>query len=226
MANPSRALFTLLAVLVAGDLLFISLHWLHVHSGMLSSELWSIQRDRSFGEMFQYLKYLGIMLALAQLFRVTRLRVLLGWIGVFAFLLFDDSMRIHERFGLHASAWLDLPTFGGMRGRDIGELLFAALVAAVLLPVLGFGYVRGSAVARAVSTRLAVLLAALVMFGVGGDVIHRLLSGTDLDVLAGMVEDGGEMLVLSLTCYYVAQWLVPRDSRSEYAGAVPLQHLT
>ena len=90
----------LLAALIGADLLFMVLHWLHVHTGLLGSELWSIGRDRGFGEMFQYLKYIAVMLALAQVFRKTRLPVLLLWIGVFGFLLLDDSMRIHERFGL------------------------------------------------------------------------------------------------------------------------------
>lgn len=205
-----------LVALLAGDLVFITLHWLHLHVGILSSELWSIEHDRSFSEMFQYLKYIGIGLALAHLFRRTRLPVLLGWIGVFAFLLLDDSMRIHERFGLGMVAWAHIPDFGGLRGRDVGELIFAALALAVLSPVLVLGYVRGSPSARAISADLVVLLSALVACAVGGDAIHRVLSHTPLNTVAGMVEDGGEMLALSLICFYVAQW-VPYGARTEDA---------
>lgn len=194
----------MLAALIGGDLLFIILHWIHLHTGMLTSELWSIERDRGFAEMFQYFKYVGIMLALAGLFRRTRLPVLLLWIGVYGCLLLDDSMRIHERFGLDIAAWAHLHGFGGLRGRDLGELIYAALGAAVLTPVLVLGYLRSSPMARAICDDLLLLLIALLIFAVGGDTIHRLLSSTTFDALAGIVEDGGEMLVLSVTCWYVA----------------------
>lgn len=207
-----RAPYILLAVLLAGDLLFMTLHWLHLHTSLLPSELWSIERDGSFGEMYQYLKYMGIGLALAHLYRGTRLPVLLGWIGVFAFLLLDDSMRIHERFGLGMVAWIHLPDFGGLRGRDIGELIFAGLVIAILAPVLTLGYVRGSLTSRALTADLTFLLSALAACAIGGDTIHRLLSGTPLNTLAGMMEDGGEMIALSLTGFYIAQWVPYRAS--------------
>jgi hypothetical protein len=181
------------------------LHWVHVHTGLLTSERWSIARDRGFGEMFQYLKYLGIMLALVQLFRKTRLPVLLLWTGVFGFLLLDDSMRIHERFGLGMVAWAHLPDFGTLRGRDLGELIYAALGAVVLTPILMLTYIRSSPTARAISADLLLLLIALLIFAVGGDTIHRLLSNTAFDSIAAIVEDGGEMLVLSLTCFYVSR---------------------
>ena len=216
-ASPhARTPYLLLAALTAGDLLFMALHWLHLHTGALTSELWSIERDGSFGEMYQYLKYLGIGLALAHLFRRTRLPVLVGWIGVFAFLLLDDSMRIHERFGLGMVAWIHLPDFGGLRGRDIGELIFAALVIAVLAPVLALGFTRGSPSSRGLSADLTFCLAALAACAIGGDTIHRMLTGTVINTAAGMMEDGGEMMALSLTCYYVAQW-IPYRARTEDA---------
>lgn len=196
----------LLTVLIGGDLLFIALHWLHVHTSLLTSERWSIARDRGYGEMFQYLKYAGIMFALSQLFRKTRLPVLLLWIGVYGFLLLDDSMRIHERIGLDLVAWVHLADSGGLRGRDWGELIYAAIGGAFLIPVLVFVYIRSSQAARTISVNMAILLAGLLLFAVGGDAIHRLLSITAFDDLATIVEDGGEMLALSVTCFYVARF--------------------
>ncbi len=195
----------LLAALIGGDVLFMILHWVHVNTDLLTSERWSIARDRGFGEMFQYLKYVGIMLALGQLFRKTRLPVLLLWIGVYGFLLLDDSMRVHERFGLGMVAWAHIHDFGGLRGRDWGELIYAALGGVILTPVLVLAYIRSSPLARVISANLALLLAALLMFAVGGDAIDRLLSDTAFDTVAAIAEDGGEMVVLSFTCFYVAR---------------------
>jgi hypothetical protein len=214
VSRPARTPFMLLVALIAGDVLFIALHCFQSFLGTPGSELWSIEHDRGFAEMFQYLKYIGIGLALAHLARRTRLAVLLGWIGVFAFLLLDDSMRIHERFGLGMVAWVHIPDVGGLRGRDVGELIFAVLAISIVAPVLALGYVRGSSSARQISADLFVLLAVLVTCAVGGDAIHRVLSGTVINIVAGVMEDGGEMLALSFTCCYIAQW-IPYHSRTE-----------
>jgi hypothetical protein len=205
-ASPTISPGKLLAALIGGDLVFMVLHWLHMHTNLLVSERWSIARDRGYGEMFQYLKYAGIVFALGQLFRKTRLPVLLLWIGVYGFLLLDDSMRIHERIGLDLVAWAHLADFGGLRGRDWGELIYAAIGGAFLMPVLVLAYIRSSQAARAISVNMAILLAALLLFAVGGDAIHRLLSTTALDDMATIIEDGGEMLALSVTCFYVARF--------------------
>jgi hypothetical protein len=203
----SRFALTLLAVLVFVDFLFIGLHLLHLQTSVLPSERWSIAHDHGFAEIFQYLKYAAIGLALGNLYLRTQLRVMLGWIAVFAFLLLDDAGRIHERFGLLFAAWTHLPDIGELRGRDIGELIFALLAAMVVLPLVIFGWLRGSPPARTISIDLALFLLALGGCGVGADLIHRMLSLTSMDVLAGVIEDGGEMLVLSLTCAYITQWV-------------------
>ena len=197
----------LLAVLVFGDLLFIALHLIHLQTSLLPSDRWSIARDHGYAEIFQYLKYVAICLALGNLYLRSRLRVLLGWLAVFAFLLLDDAGRMHERFGLLFAAWTHLPDIGELRGRDIGELIFALLAGLVVLPLVIFGWLRGAATARTVSIDLALFLIALAGCGVGADLIHRMLSLTSMDLFAGVIEDGGEMLVLTLTCAYIVQWV-------------------
>lgn len=206
-AMRARSTLIVLAVLVCGDLLFIGLHLVHLQTSLLPSDRWSISRDHGFAELFQYLKYVAICLALGHLFIRTRLRVMLGWMAVFGFLLLDDAGRIHERFGLLFAASTHLPNIGGLRARDIGELVFALLAGLLVLPLVIFGWLRGAPPARAISTDLALLLVALAGCGVGADFVHRLLSLSSMDVLAGLIEDGGEMLVLSVTCAYLTQWV-------------------
>jgi hypothetical protein len=196
-----------LAVLVFGDFLFIALHLVHLQTSLLPSDRWSIARDHGYGEIFQYLKYIAICFALGQLFARTHLRVMLGWIAVYAFLLLDDAGRIHERFGLLFAAATHLPNIGELRARDIGELVFALLVGLIVLPLVIFGWLRGTPPAREISADLALLLLALGGCGVGADLVHRMLSLTSMDLLAGLIEDGGEMLVLSATCAYLTQWV-------------------
>jgi hypothetical protein len=196
----------LFALLITGDLLFIGLHLVHLETSLLPSNRWSIAQDRGYGEMFQYVKYIGICLVLGQLFLQTRLRVMLGWLAVFGFLLLDDSARIHEHFGMAFAAVTHLPDIGSLRARDIGELVFALLAGLIVLPLVVFGWLRGARPARIITIDLALLIVALAGCGVGADLIHRMLLLTSMNLLAGLIEDGGEMFVLSLTCAYIAQW--------------------
>jgi hypothetical protein len=204
-----------LVVLVLGDLLFIALHLMYVETSLLASGRWSIAEDRGYAEMFQYVKFLGICLALGRLFVRTHLRVLIGWIAVFAFLLLDDAGRIHEHFGLAFAVWTRLPDIGALRARDIGEFIYALLAGLLVVPLVAFGWLRGAPPARAISADLAVLLIALGGCGVGADLVHRMLSATFMDVLTGLLEDGGEMIVLSVTCAYVTQWVPAADVQQE-----------
>lgn len=199
-----------LAVLMSGDLLFIALHLVHLQTSLLPSNRWSIAQDHGYAEMFQYLKYAAICLVLWQLFVTTRLRVMLGWLAVFGFLLLDDAGRVHERFGLAFAAATHLPDIGSLRARDIGELVFALLAGLIVLPLVVFGWLRGARPARIISIDLALLLVALAGCGVGADFVHRMLSVTSMDVLVGLIEDGGELFVLSLACAYIVQWLTPQ----------------
>lgn len=196
-----------------GDLLFIGLHLVHLQSSLLPSSRWSIARDHGFAEMFQYLKFAAICLALGYLFVRTRIRALLGWVAVFAFLLLDDAGRIHERCGLMFAAWAHLPDHGALRGRDIGELIYALFAGLLVVPTAAFGCLRDVQSARAISADLTVLLLAFAACAVGADLVHQMLSATFMDMAAGLFEDGGEMLVLSLTCAYVIQWVTVADSK-------------
>jgi hypothetical protein len=208
--EAARAFWTplrVLSVLMLGDFLFIAAHLVHLESTLLPSIRWDISHDHGFGEIFQYLKFAGICVALGRLFVRTRMRALLGWIGVFAFLLLDDAGRIHERSGLALAAWLHLADFAGLRGRDIGELIFELFAGLLVIPTVVFGCWRSAQPARAISADLTVLLLALAACGVGADLVHQMLSATSMNTFAGLIEDGGEMLVLSLTCAYIAQWM-------------------
>jgi hypothetical protein len=213
IASPTPLI--VLAVLIAGDLLFVGLHLLHLQTSLLPSNRWSIGQDHGVGEMFQYMKFVFICLVLGRLFVRTHWRALLGWIAVFAFLLIDDAGRIHERFGLALAGWAHLPDLGPVRASDIGELVYALLVGLLALPIVAIGWLRSVPPARAISADLTVFLLGLAGCGVGADLLHRILSATVVDWLVGLLEDGGEMLVLSATCAYVIQWATATDVRHE-----------
>lgn len=117
----------------------------------------------------------------------------------------DDAAQVHEPFGLALATRLDLRDFAHVRGSDVGELNYALLAGVLVLGVVAFGWLQGAQLARTMSADLAVLMLALGACGVGADLLHQMLLGSFMDELTGVLEDGGEMLVVSLTFSYVLQ---------------------
>jgi hypothetical protein len=97
-----------------------------------------------------------------------------------------------------------LPVAFGLRPDDIGELIFAAAFGGVTVLLIGFGYWRGDSHARNVSRDMAILVVALGALGVGVDIAH-VITYFKAPLLAQfllILEDGGEMLVVSVMVAY------------------------
>lgn len=201
---------TLLIMLVAADLAFIVLHVIYVETGLLRGRPFSLEADNGVPEAYQYVKQFWVALCMLGLFRRTREVSYIGVAVVFTFLLMDDAFQFHEHFGKWLAAQYSLPVAFGLRPDDIGELLFAAFVGAVTALLIGLGYWRGSPDARIVTRDVSVLILLLAGLGVGVDVIH-VVSYYKAPLLAQfllILEDGGEMLVVSATAAYTFNVLI------------------
>ena len=211
-AEPQRLLdtaWTLLVLLVAADLAFIVLHVLYIETSLLRGRPFSLEADNGVPEAFQYVKQFWVALCMALMFRRTRAVVYVGWAIVFAFLLLDDAFQIHERFGKWLSQEYSLPVAFGLRPDDIGELLFAAAIGVVTMLLIGVGFWWGDVDARLVSRDMALLVILLAGLGVGMDLLH-VIAYFKAPLLAQfllIVEDGGEMLVVSAMVAYMVNVL-------------------
>jgi hypothetical protein len=136
------------------------------------------------------------------------------WALVFTYMLFDDALQIHERFGFHFAKRFDfLPSFG-LRVADIGEMAVSATAGISLLFLVAFAYLNGERAFKKVSQDMLLLILALVFFGVGADMALLAMNlGGVRGFILGVIEDGGEMLVASLILWYVFV-LSTRDENS------------
>lgn len=201
---------TVLFLLVAADLAFIVLHVLYIETSLLRGRPFSLEADNGSPEAYQYVKQFWVALCMVALFRRTRSLVYVGWALVFAFLLMDDAFQFHERFGKWLSTQYALPVAFGLRPDDIGELLFAGVIGATTVLLIGFGFWRGDASARVVTRAMALLVVVLAGLGVGVDILH-VITYFKAPLLAQfllILEDGGEMLVVSLIAAYVFNVLI------------------
>ncbi|GIK58289.1 MAG: hypothetical protein BroJett015_39520 [Chloroflexota bacterium] len=192
-----------------GDALFILLHLALVFTPLSAAKAFYLDVDGGVAEWYQYLKLALIAWLLAVLARQQRQPLYTVWLALFAFLLLDDALRLHETAGLWLANQTVLPPLVGLRPRDLGELLLTGMVALSLLTALVLAYQASQARARCFSQFLILALLALGIVGVGMDMLEQMATGWHvLHELLIVIEDGGELIVVS-----VMIWLVYREAR-------------
>jgi hypothetical protein len=196
---------TLLVMLVVVDFIFIGIHALHAWSPWLSGPHFSLESENGLASIYQYIKQVWLAGCLALAFLQTRSLAVVGWTLLFTFLLLDDVLQLHERIGAMLAAALNLPSLFGLRPDDLGELCVAAVIGCVALGMVVVALRRGGSEAREFSADLMCLLAALALFGVCFDMLHTItvFRAPSVAEVFSMIEDGGEMLVISVITAYV-----------------------
>lgn len=185
-----------LSLLIAIDVVYIALYLSMSYLGRPGGPLYDLGADRSYSEFYQFAKEAWVILILAVLARRRRAGVYVAWALVCAYFLVDDALQLHERAG-----WVIRDMVPGRPGAAVhlGELAFVAVVGLALVTIVAVTHVLADRRDRAVSTVLIVLFSALIFFGIVVDAIHHLLfPGPELRVLFTTIEDGGELIVLSV----------------------------
>lgn len=212
------ATLTLLGLFILGDVVFILVHALHVWTPWFDAYSFSIEADGGLAELYQYLKLAWLSGCLALVFVQTRRWAFVGWVLFFGLLLADDIFRIHERVGRPLGAALGLPAAFGMRTNDYGEIAFAALLGSCAVALVVMTFRSGGRMARQVSADLLCLLGALGLFAVFFDTIHTItyFRAPALAPVLTLIEDGGEMIVVSAIAAY-AYNVVKNSGRRQVA---------
>jgi hypothetical protein len=196
-------------MLLCADFVFILINFLIDLSPVLRRgdfKLFSISEDRSYPEIFQYLKWFWITLTLIYLSGSRRSLAYLSWALLTTYFLLDDSVGIHELIGADIVAKLSLTAPFSMRTQDIGELIVSGISAVVLLSVIAWSYFRGDSEFKKFSQDMVLLMAVLFFFGVFMDVLAYVFPiGERMILIMGFTEDAGEMIIASLLFWYVFQ---------------------
>lgn len=204
----------LLMLLLATDAALISAHLIHIYTSFMEAPEYSIEQDRGYAEIFQYIKFFWIVLLLGALTLTTREWIYGVWMLLYLYLLGDDASQFHERGGYFITAELAYQPKWGLRAQDFGELSMT-LIAFTLFSLLAIkAYLAASAVTRRAIKGYAALLVLLAFFGVAMDMLH-VIAGGDSNLMMGVLEDGGELIAASLTCWYSFHLL-------EHKGVLPV----
>ena len=228
MSNINERGASIVAVLLlSADAVFIALHSMNELIPFLDNRLLSLEEEQGYGDVFQYVKWFWIVLLLVYVSIRRRSLLYVSWALVFAYLLCDDALSIHQTVGLRLASVFGLTPRFGLRPQDFGELAVTAAAGTILLGLVAWAYWRGSQAFRSTSRDLLLLVLALVFFGVIVDMVHAAIRfGSTGYAIMGTIEDGGEMVVTSLMVWYAFLLSVrDEDAHSYLWDSLPVARL-
>ncbi len=225
-----RLLFLLLLLLIATDAVFILIH-LAYELGHIDRYIYSLSADRGYAEVFQYIKVFWIILLFTALAFIRRKQVFSLAAGLFAYILIDDAFQVHETVGKSLVTWFGLQPVFGIEEKNVGELLVSATAGTVFLILAAVVYTRAGRPARRTFHHLVLWCCVLAFFGVVVDMLHSSIHWKPwASSLMGIIEDGGEMLVMSWMVWYCFTRFNPPQAQSHPAAATapeqtpPVEH--
>ena len=189
----------ILYLCILTDIVFVALNVLYELHPAVTDPALQIAQDRGYSEIFQYIKEFWIAGTLMFFAWRRRSALYLAWSGLFFYLLLDDSLRIHENW----SKAPYFPSLFGLNSHASGEIIIAAAVGISFLGLIAIAYRSAPPFERTVSKFLTWLLFSLAFLGVFIDGLHSIIQVTLLDPIFTTLEDGGEMLVMSLTLSFI-----------------------
>jgi hypothetical protein len=205
LALTSRSRTWVLILLLTANVLLIGCDFLFGSAAGFNQSNFSIRKDAGFAEFFQYLQFFAIIIMFYWLFLHSRDLLHVAWLVLFVYLLVDDSLRIHERLGAMVAQYLHLLPVIGLRAKDLGELSVSAFFGSLILVLLGLGYYRAPPTLQRASRPLLGLLILLAFCGIIVDMVGMMIypSMWAIDAVFGVLEEGGEMVSISLMAWYV-----------------------
>lgn len=214
-------------LLILSDLVFILLHCL-VRLGIFERyyKILSLNIDQSMPEAFQYVKELWIVLLLIITYIKRKEAVYLIWTLLFTFFLIDDFAGIHENLGGIISKGTSFIPAMDFISKDLGEFLGVAIIGLIFLGVFLIAFFKSKRKGRRASVTLGFLVSALLFFGIAVDLIHAAFRGSSMVIyeFLALVEDGGEMLVMTLILWFAIN--MKHFNKSLYSkGYQPLPRL-
>lgn len=198
LVGGHRAVRLVVAMVLVLDAVLAAIHLEAVVRGS-GNVLLYLDADRSYGEFFQYLKFVWLLLLVALYAVEQRTWQIAMWLPAFAYFLADDSLQLHETWGGRLVEILRIDGVLGLRAQDLGEHLVSGLAGLALLLPLVLAYVHSDERTRWIHRGFLVLVGLLLFFGVVLDSIHVVvIDEPRTGDWMGFIEDGGEMFAVTL----------------------------
>jgi hypothetical protein len=134
--------------------------------------------------------------------------------------LVDDSFRVHERLGSLLASRFELGWIFLLSPQGVGELIVFIVAAFLLLIPIFITYSRSDTETKMDSRCFFIILALLAFFGVVIDMVHEMIAAVTLHESIGVLENGGEMLVVSIMLYFVFCLCISNKCRLDFCDSL------
>ena len=158
----------------------------------------SLTTDRSLPELVMDALALIAAALTARLFLRTGLRSFLLFSVLLCLIAIDDFFSLHESLGTVLVNWLGIPDSGNLKGQAVGELVFLIAFALVCIPLFLWSAWGLQAENLAILVIYGVVFALFAGFSGGVDFLHSLAQSSFMDRLMGWIEEGGEIVMISV----------------------------
>lgn len=201
----NEAPFFLYALLFMDGIL-IALHSaaiLAIHFGLNVDQRLLLSTEGGYGEWFKYVQEFCIFLLFLKLAVRSRQPIYGFFTMIFLYATADDSLQFHERAGDIIAVRIApyIPLASGLD--DVGEAIFLSLLGLLLVAPMFFVFIKMDSKPKKTSFRCFVLLCMFFFFAVAIDVLHGVFGSNVLHLVFGLIEGGGELISLSIICWFV-----------------------
>jgi hypothetical protein len=193
----------LLLLLLSADFAFIVLHIINT-TLVLNSSLCNVSGLCAYLNIYQLVKLFWVIILFAYVLKSTRCYGYISWILVFTYFLFDKALQIHQNIGSHIANSFDayLPHNLSLPTRPF-ELAVLAIAGTFLLAIVAWAYLRSPHAFKKISNDMLLFIVAWGFWGMFTDLAAAIKLGPLVKIGSDIVEDGGEMVVVSLILWYV-----------------------
>jgi hypothetical protein len=169
--------------------------------------------DGGYAEIYQYLKKTFIIIILAVTGIKSRSSIYFMLALIYGYILLDDVLRIHETVGgLYLGGFIHkFYPDSSIDQYHLGQILYALPVSLFFLILIWIFYPRNSPESNKIKTILA-LLFFFAFAAIGIDALQSFISFKG----SGIIEDGGEMIVISFTAWYVYKTRIALHSQKNF----------
>lgn len=167
-----------------------------------------IEHHMSLGSFWIYFKFLSCAALLWASANRSGQPLFRSLAVIFFILAIEDALELHERIGPYIIEIFNVQPYFGIAVTNWDDPIAFGGLGLICLALAIHGYRRSSARARQIGWNFLKLIVLLACFGVLADFVSALLLGLEgsmrrfIHIVMSLVEDGGEMIVVSLITVY------------------------
>jgi hypothetical protein len=160
--------------------------------------------DRSISEIYQYIKYAGIIGLLFLIMLKTKYLHYFSLIIFFTIVLADDSLQIHEKFGQNYNLIIGSQVLLPQIAKGLGELFGFLMIGSLALIPLAISFIKSNYFFKKFLTQILFLVAILIFFAVVIDFFNLLFNHNPrMSFLLSLLEESGEIFTASFILYFI-----------------------